>query len=469
MASRAIEAHKQSYISGCLNNNLPKSSSNITFLSDANPLTTQNPLYIEGGGQSSVSLGLLWKSKFALDKSSPRRRLLKDPTVKGYSEGLHRAWTLPSRFAKKNIYELLESPVIMDPIQCQQMDAQAEGETNDAVKNQEGPRTSLETSTNGKLSVKEQARQFEQNALCDVKMGKSLECKEAQLSCNNDGCIENTCKLMDIDHGQNLSSIPTQDSHVASVSQIYTFPSILITPSELPEEISPPPTRKPTPPLFRKNATASYEYQAVECAQVIPDNIPDPPNVPPPSPPPKESQSPPPTQSPPHLLVQTNPSCSTPPPPPLPAPSLPPSFSPFPTPPTPPPPPLPEKLLSPSLSNLSLSKFSPLPLIRAREKLLPIKIPPPEASHSDVGTRRELKGILKNLHNLADIEKSVANMYSQIDKGNVISKQATKPKSPVTADIQNADNLPPHERLNGNLSCVVGELEKRFPSQSTAL
>lgn len=32
------------------------------------------------------------------------------------------------------------------------------------------------------------------------------------------------------------------------------------------------------------------------------------------------------------------------------------------------------------------------------------------------GRRRELKGILKNIQNLADIERSVANMYSQVDK-----------------------------------------------------
>ncbi|KAG9484975.1 hypothetical protein GDO78_008203 [Eleutherodactylus coqui] len=469
MASRAIEAHKQSCISGCLSNNLPKSSSNITFLSDANPLTTQNPLYIEGGRQSPVNLGLLWKSKLAVDKSLPRRRLLVDPAVKGNAEGLQRAWTLPSRFVKKNIYGVLESPVIMDPIQCQQMNTRAECETNEAVKHKERPRTSAENSPNSKLSVKEQARQFEQNAFCDAKTGKPWEFKDVQLY-NNDGCAENFSKpVTDIDHARNLHSLLlTQESYLASTSQMSHFPSILVTPSELSEEISPPPTRKPTPPSFRKNSTAFHDFQAVECEQVIPDLIPDPPNVPPPSPPPEQSHSPPSTLSPSNLSIQTNHSCSTPPPPPLPAPSLPPSFSPFPNLPTPPPPPLPEQLLSPSPSNLSLATLSLLPLISAREKLVPIKTPPPEASHSDVGPRRELKGILKNLRNLADIEKSVANMYSQIDKGNA-SKQASKPKSPVTTDAENADNLPTHERLNGNLSCVVGELEKRFPSQSTAL
>ncbi|XP_044155596.1 protocadherin-15 [Bufo gargarizans] len=462
MASRAIEAHKQSCISGCLNNNLPKSSSNITFLSDTNPLTTQNPLYIEGGSQSSVNLGLLWKNKFALDKSSPRRRLLKDPTVKGSLKGLHRSWTLPSRFVKKNIYEVLESPVIMDPVQYQ-----AGCGTDEALKNKEYFKTSLDTSPNGKLSVKEQARQFEQNAFGDVKTGKPWEFKEIELSCNNDDCTDKNVQLLtEIDQACHSSSL-TQNSHMASTCQMSLFPSILVTPSELPEEISPPPTRKPTPPLFRKNTTACHEFQAAECEQAIPDIIPDPPNIPPPSPPPKKSQSQSPIQSSLHLSVPTSPSCSTPPPPPLPAPSLPPSFSPFPTLPTPPP--LPEKLLSPSQSYPSIATISPLPLSSAREKLIPIKMPPPEASHSDAGPRRELKGILKNLHNLADIEKSVANMYSQIDKGNALSKQGTKPKSPVPTDIQNADNVRTHERLNGNLSCVVGELEKRFPSQSTAL
>lgn len=41
---------------------------------------------------------------------------------------------------------------------------------------------------------------------------------------------------------------------------------------------------------------------------------------------------------------------------------------------------------------------------------------PRDPSQADGGRKKELKGILKNLQNLADIERSVANLYSQVDK-----------------------------------------------------
>ncbi|XP_040218005.1 protocadherin-15 isoform X3 [Rana temporaria] len=465
LASRAIEAHKQSSISGCLNNNLPKSSSNITFLSDINPLTTQNPLYMEGSVQSTINIGFPWRNKLPLDKSSLQRRVLRDSVLKVNSEGLHRAWTLPTRFAKRNVYDILGSPVIMDPIQCQHMGTQAEKDTSETNQPTESLRPSLEISSNNKLSVREQARQFEQNALGDIKMTKSWEIKEIHTSDGNENCTEkNKSYINDPPYQNSLLSSATQDSPIIPAHQSTTFPSILITPSDCSEDISPPPTRKPTPPLARKSVTPSQSFLIVQNEQIIPNFIPDPPNVPPPCPPLITSPSEPflPTQ--PFLLTHTpETSCPPPPPPPLPAPSLPPSFSPIL--PTPPPPPLPQTLLTPSLSQVSLSSLTPTISSSTKEKLLTAL----EAPQANFGPRRELKGILKNIQNLADIEKSVANMYSQIDKCNPNQKQVPKPKSTVPTDTQNADILIPHEKLNGNLSCVVGELEKRFPSQSTAL
>lgn len=43
--------------------------------------------------------------------------------------------------------------------------------------------------------------------------------------------------------------------------------------------------------------------------------------------------------------------------------------------------------------------------------------------------RKELKGILKNLQNLADIEKSVANLYSQVDKNRKVARFGKKPQA----------------------------------------
>uniref|UniRef100_A0A8C2TL99 Protocadherin-15 n=1 Tax=Coturnix japonica TaxID=93934 RepID=A0A8C2TL99_COTJA len=162
----------------------------------------------------------------------------------------------------------------------------------------------------------------------------------------------------------------------------------------------------------------------------VTENIPDPPKTPPPPPP---------------LL---------PPPPPSP-PLLPPH------PPTLPPASIPSSSSLPSAQRLSPAMHSKSP---ARQPAVPSPATVPEPP-----PRRELKGILKNIQNLAAIEKSVANMYSQIDKNHVLPKHVSKLKPVATPELPTPEAAAEGNQQNGNLSCVVEELEKRFPSQSTAL
>ncbi|CAH2322185.1 Protocadherin-15 [Pelobates cultripes] len=483
LASRAIEAHKQSTVSGCLNNNLPKSSSNVTFLSDTNPLTTKNPLYVEGACQSPDSPGLIWKHDFLLDKSSSQRSMVKDALLQINCEGKQRAWTLPACLTKRHFYDVLHSPVIMDPIQGQQKYVQPECETAETLKGTESPRPLLEKSTNGKLTVKEQARQFEQNVLQEVKQGKIYETKDlhftSEISYNQD-CIEKHSKPLADFSSQNSPFSSSQDISGDHRFEASIFPTIVITPSEYTEEISPPPTRKPTPPLIKKNVAPGNMFLTTENIHRI-EQIPDPPSIPPPLPPSTSpvanpSSIPPLCSTPTHIttVIHDQASHTTPPPPPLQAPSLPPpllvqpNIPSLPAPPPLPAPPLPQQLLT-SNSQHSITSLTATTLSNVRDKLSPLTLLPPEAPRHEHGPRRELKGILKNIHNLADIEKSVANMYSQIDKGNVLSKQTTKAKSIAVADVSIVEALPEHEKHNGNLGCVVEELEKKFPSQSTAL
>lgn len=91
------------------------------------------------------------------------------------------------------------------------------------------------------------------------------------------------------------------------------------------------------------------------------------------------------------------------------------------------------------------------------------------AAVPELPPRRELKGILKNIQNLAAIEKSVANMYSQIDKNHLLPKHIPKLKAAPSPELPTPGAAAEHNQQNGNLSCVVEELEKRFPAQSTAL
>lgn len=114
--------------------------------------------------------------------------------------------------------------------------------------------------------------------------------------------------------------------------------------------------------------------------------------------------------------------------------------------------------------------------------------PPPAATAEPETPRKELKGILKNIHNIADIEKSVANMFSQIDQKQIPIKKVMKSRNSVDSldslDLldavsgvgaepeggggskgREADETP--AQPNPNMNSIVEELEKRFPPQST--
>ena len=422
-----------------MNNNLPKSSSNITFLSDENPLTTRNPLYVEGVTQSPTAAGFLRKRNDTLDTLSPSRLVLRDASL----GGSHRAWTVPTHITKRHAPGSPSRPVIMDPIQWQQERLKAENEGTENQHSSVDISSPLFQKISGpKLTVKEKARQFEQQALQEMKQVKSPDVKSIR-SPTHSICFQEGENVLEQSPKSVVASPCLRSSPLSSPTpcaevvepEASVVPSVIITHHDYPEELSPPPTRKPTPPSFRIKKSVCQSFLAPQTKEVI-ESIPDPPKIPPPPPP----LLPPPL----------------PPPPPPPSPPL--------LPPHPPPPPT--VSLSSSSSPLSTQHLSP-----AKHSKSPAKQPalPPPATVPEPPPRRELKGILKNIQNLAAIEKSVANMYSQIDKNHVLPKHVSKLKPVATPEPPTPEAAAEHNQQNGNLSCVVEELEKRFPSQSTAL
>ncbi|XP_030425458.1 protocadherin-15 isoform X4 [Gopherus evgoodei] len=438
-ASRAIEAHKQSNINGSLNNNLPKSASNITFLSDENPLTTQNPLYMEGVVQGSPSSSLLRKRKDILDSLSPRRLALKDALLGCPLGGIHRAWTLPIRITRRHVSDALSRPIIMDPVQWQQERLKAENERTDNQHSRVDMSSPIFKKVIGtKLTVKEKARQFEQQALQEMKQVKfsDMKCSHSPTHSNYHEEGENMlelsseCLLASPCHRSPPFSSLTPSTEVVEFQSL-AVPSVIITHHDCPEELSPPPTHKPPTPSFRIKRPVHQSFLAAQTKVEVTESIPDPPRTPPP---------------------------------PLPLLPLPP-----PTPPPLPPQPLSLPTISLALSSsstLSTQHLSPIKHTKSPAKQLPVSS---QATAPEPPPHRELKGILKNIHNLADIEKSVANMYSQIDKNHILPKHISKLKPIAASELPTTETVAEHSQQNGNLSCIVEELEKRFPSQSTAL
>uniref|UniRef100_A0A8B9LFB7 Protocadherin-related 15a n=1 Tax=Astyanax mexicanus TaxID=7994 RepID=A0A8B9LFB7_ASTMX len=360
-----IAGHKLCAVNGTLHSKLCVSESNITFLCDLHPLTTENPLYQEGMCSSpDTSTG----HNHGLDS-------LEDTDLSSsVSSRSPISWSLPSRIRGGGIYERRKA--LWDPAQWQEPEEGLKVELTDS-------REELDVDTFGtKLSVREQARQFEQQARVQRTPRASLD-------------------LDDL-----LAAINPPFSPMSVGKDVP--PCIIITGSD--GETPPlPPTQRPTPPVLRKFSSSISSYVTVEPCEVQLEIIADAPDTPPPlsqSPPPTHDLSSPPSLDPLHVFTFSSPS----PTPTALSPSPPPSASPtafFPpfsrnvlSPPpllrtsTPPPPPLPPTIPSFVLSPVRdiLAKLRPVPLESEGKTL-----------------KRELKGILKYSHNETGIDKSTSN------------------------------------------------------------
>lgn len=508
-ATRAIAVHRQCVANGGVLHNFPKSESNITFLSDENPLTIKNPIYHEDGTISSPeTLGRSQRRKDLLGNFSPSRKGLREAWLRlsspvcdvgfggysgsdsGWGSGGGHSWTLPSRLHRREMYDALRRQVVMDPVQWELELLKAKFKESRDAGLDSGFDRGLDSDVMGspslepKLTVKEQARQFEQQALQEMRQRQNRDSR---------GSLSPDILLSVLpETPQHYKHAPTQS--VQNPQNTEGPPSIIVTQSD---GGTPPPSHKPTPPVLRRfGANLTGNQGSEDRLQVHLEFIPDPPSTPPPPPPhPQTSAPPPPPPPPPSSPLPCHPPSQLPgspassiecnhiekqdPPPPPPPPPTP-----------PPPPPLPPPV-SPSVHHPSmfvLPSLSEVPALRP----VSLRPPPPPLPVEPEPPRKELKGILKNIQNIADIEKSVANMFSQIDQKQIPLKKVRKSRASMDS-LDSLDSLdvlpagggeggdsgkeggggedppPPQIQPNPNMNSIVEELEKRFPSQSTML
>ncbi|XP_060538259.1 protocadherin-15 isoform X1 [Pantherophis guttatus] len=413
-ASRAIEAHKRSNIKGTLKNNFPKSASNVTLLSDETPLTIRNPLYAESALHSSTS-ELLRESKYAVPHFFRTKSALKNVLLSGTLKDIERAWTLPSQLTKKNIL------LIMDPIQWDQEKNRVKNERV-RIHQRRSDSLVLKTSNVTRTSVREKARQFEQQALQEMQQMKCQD-KKGGLSLASSTCaqeeertVEPTSEcLLPSSGSPALPFSSFQARSEATELRTSTAPSIAITDHDNPEQLSLLPSCTSTPSPF-KIKMSDDETKSIQ-------DLPEPPlPLPPPSPSP----------------------------PLLPPPSLSLPFPPFPR-------------LSSPIQSAQLLHVTKCTKSSSKQATVSSQARGSEPCDS---SGKQLKGILKNIHNLADIEKSVANMYGQINKNYILPKDIDKPK-PIT-DTEIVAEIEEYNQQNGNLSSLAEEHEKQFSPQATS-
>uniref|UniRef100_A0A4W6CPD4 Protocadherin-related 15a n=1 Tax=Lates calcarifer TaxID=8187 RepID=A0A4W6CPD4_LATCA len=407
---------------GALHVNLPKSESNVTFLSDCNPLTTHNPVYDDNSP-------LISPDAYAQGESLAEKQFSFSPS---HSAGSGCIWTMPARIhGGLDSYEVPRRQALMDTADWEVQILQA------AMRGERRPQSSdtlqLIGSTETKLSVREQARQFEQQALQEQTLKQSRDSLGSLSSILvRDRDSEDVLELT----SETLLSIMDYPYSPTSVGRDVP-PSIIITQGE---ESWPLASQRPTPPVLRKFSSSISSYMTVQPCQITVEIIPDPPENPPPPPPPPPQHPPSPPTSPPSRPPSPTPSTSYPHKPQCTPPSSPPPDHKPHAP--PPPPPLPPPPSPASEQSRPVVQFVPtsLPPMSSLRPVSERKQPPPLApSQTDVGKKKELKGILKNIQNLAEIERSVANLYSQVDKNCKVPKFTKKPQ--VTEESEGANKL----------------------------
>uniref|UniRef100_A0A672NF72 Protocadherin-15-like n=1 Tax=Sinocyclocheilus grahami TaxID=75366 RepID=A0A672NF72_SINGR len=277
-ASRAIAAHKLCAGNGKLLDRLPKSESNVTFLLDQRPLTTQNPLYQDGSSSSPEPNSEVQMVIGFLDRDVP------SPTS---PISQMTSWSLPSRIRGRGLYDALCRQALLDPAKWEEQELKAglkdSREELDADVDQGG------RSTETKLSVREQARQFEQQALAERTPRQS---RDSYASLDPDDPL--------------LTAFMFSSSPISVGKDIP--PCIIIAGGD--GETPPPPmAQRPTPPVLRKFSSSISNYMTVEPCEITLEFISDSPESPPTplpvpscsllSPPPVQQDStPPPTPTP---------------------------------------------------------------------------------------------------------------------------------------------------------------------------
>ncbi|XP_040110600.1 protocadherin-15 isoform X5 [Oryx dammah] len=461
-SSNTVEAHKQTHIDGSLKNSWPKSAREFTLMSGEDALNAHSTIYKEYTDQRSTNSDFLLRTDFV--KSFLPKTQAKNEFLRGPREKIQRMWKHPTCIPRRPMWELPDRSETIALKQWQSNRQKAENESTGTNPNKRGNNNPLLTVEDANVTEKEETRESESLTIKGTEQLQSLS-SDSLLSSPWSHCSSST--------------LPT----VSRAVELKSEPNVVVSPADCSLELSPSmPCILNSEFLSRETATCLMTF---ETKKDIFENLPHPPKTSPPPPPPCPPPPPPLT---PHILTPFS-VCSLPPsppsnPPPLPlsprlllsVPSPPPSTSPppfLPSLPSLPPasPPLPSSL-PPSMSVPS-TKCVLTPAIERSVSVTPAKEVKStviqlsaSAALCNAHPQREPKGILKHIKNLAELEKSVANMYSQIEKNNPPA-QLSKLQMSCPSETTNTEMT--SEQNQENLHNIVEGIEKQSHSHSASL
>ncbi|XP_058399415.1 protocadherin-15 isoform X9 [Diceros bicornis minor] len=456
-SSNTVEAHKRDHIDGSLKSNQPKSSRKFTLISDEDTLSTHDTLYKENIDQRSMHSDFSLRTDF-VDSFLPKTQA-KSESLRGPREKIQRMWNQPICLPRSPMWELPNRPETIDLEQQRSTRQTAENEGTGTYPNKRGGSNPLLTAEDANLTEREEIRQSESLIIPGTEQLKSL---------SSDSSFSSPWSH------SSFSTLPTVSRSVELKSE----PNVLISPADCSLELSPSMPCILNSPFFRRETPTCMS--AVETKRNIFENLHHPANISPPPPPPSPPPAPPLVFSPFALSCPPSPPSIPPPPPPLlllsVPPSPPPTSPPLPLLPSlpspPPPPPAFPSPLPPSMS-LPSTKCVCMPAVKSTVNVTPAKEMKSSVIRLSTSTtvcnavpQREPKGILRRIKNLAELEKSVANMYSQIEK-NYPPTHILKLQTSCPSEITNMEMTPGQNQEN--LHHVVEGIEKQSHSQSTSL
>ncbi|XP_021094790.1 protocadherin-15 isoform X4 [Heterocephalus glaber] len=457
-SSKTIEVHKPAHIDGSLKSKQPEPGRKFTLLSDEDDLCGHDPLYKENMGQRSTNSDITLRTEF--ENPFLNQTQVKSQSLRGPREKIQRMWNQPVSLPRSLMWKVPSRPETIDLVHWQGTWQKAKNENTGICSNKNSG--SLFLTTEGvNLTEKEETRQ-----------GKTLISPETEQlkSLSSDSSFSSSWSHF------SLSTLPTISRNV----ELKLEPNVITSPDDCSLELSSPRPCILNSLVFKRETTTCM--LDVETKRNNFENLSHPPNISPSSSPP---HSPSPNPPAPPLLNPFSLSFPLPPhtnPSPLPPPFLPLS--------------IPTSTLLPT-SPLVLSSFStvpslsppvpsPLPpsgsVLDTQKVCRPVvkctttmTLPEEKSPVTNLSTskavcssdpQREQKGILKHIKNLAELEKSVSNMCSQIEKNypptNISKLQSICPSEITNVEITSEQN---QEDLNKS----VEGIGKQSHSQTTLL
>ncbi|XP_059973785.1 protocadherin-15 isoform X7 [Mesoplodon densirostris] len=447
-SSNTVEAHKQTHVDGSVKNRWPESAREFTLMSDDDDLYTHNTIYKEYTDQRPTNSDFLLRTNFVesfLPKTQAKNEFLRGPREK-----IQRMWNRPICLPRRPMWELSNRAETIALKQRQSNRQEAENESTGTNPNKRGNNSPLLTAEDTNVTEKEEIRQSESLIIQGTEQLQSL---------SSDSSLSSPWSH------PSFSTLPT----VSRPVELKSEPNV-VSPADCSLALSPSTTCILNSALLsRETPTCMMTFEA---KRDIFENLPHPLKISPPPPvplilapfalsslPPSPPCNPPLHPPPPLLpLSVPPPPPSTSPPPPLS--SLPPQS-----------PPLPSSL--PPSTSAPSTKCVFTPAIKHTVSVTPAKEMKSTVIQLSTSTtvcnanpQREPKGILKHIKNLAELEKSVANMYRQIENNSppahLLKLQMSCPSETTNMEMTSEQN-------QENLHNIVEGIEKQTHSQSTSL